>query len=314
MKLNARPFKIHPTTVASFLAIVLLGGAGGLLMQRSAKLDAARALEPELSERAYEEHRASEARPPASVLGLTASALVLVSLFCLTYEVLRGVLRRALEAGVGKLTWLSVSRTDAATAEAVRRSKWPGAIGKILFIAGLSLLWASQNARRTAERLETTARAEAVDQEAGSPWEDNRPPLADPPNPLLTGIISSALCLGAYELAGVFVAAVAAWSAGTALPLGAHLWLSTVGWPPLLGGSLLILILVGQLGQRVLGEAPGWLTFVLVAASFLAAVSAIDRFIRSIPVPCPECGGKAFQTSGKPITYECPECRHVLRS
>ena len=66
-------------------------------VEYEAKLDAARALEPELSEEAYEDYLASKARPPASVLALTASAFVLVSLFCLTYEFLRGALRRALK-------------------------------------------------------------------------------------------------------------------------------------------------------------------------------------------------------------------------
>ena len=308
----ARPRKIHPVTVASVLAIVMLGVVWGLLLQRSAKLDAARALDPELSEEAYEDYLASKARPPASVLALTASAFVLVSLFCLTYELLRGTLGHALKAGVGRLAWLRVSRPDATTAQAVRRSKWPRAIGKILFIAAVSLLWASQHERRTAERLEA-ARAAAVDREAGSPQEENEPTPAGPPNHLQTGIFSSALCVGAYELAGVFAASVAAWAAGAVLPLGTHLWLNTVGWPFLLGGSLFILMNVGLLGQMVLGEPPGWLPFVLVVIGVIAAVSGVDRFIKAIPVPCPECGGEAFQTSGKPIVYECRQCRHVLR-
>ncbi len=308
----ARPREINPATVAGVLAIVLIGAVLGLLMQRSATLDAARVPEPELSEEAYEDHLASEARPPASLLALTASAFVLVSLFFLAYELLRGALRRVLEAGVGRLAWLRAVRPDAATAKAIRRSKRPRAIGKILLIAALSLLWASQDARRTAERLEATP-AVAADADAGSPQKDNDPPPADPQNHFVTGLLSAALFVGVYEFAGVFAASVAALATGTVLPLGTHLWLSTLGWPPLVGGSLLILVTVGLLGQRVLGEAPGWLQLVLVAVGVIAAVSGVDRFIHAIPVACPECGAKAFQTSGKPIVYECRECRHVLR-
>ena len=311
MMAAARPWKIQPATVAGVLAIVLIGIGWGLLLQRSAKLDAARSLEPELSEEAFEDDLAGKARPPASVLALSVSAFVLVSLFCLTYEVLRDALRRALTAGVDKLPWLRVSQPDAATVEAVRRSKWPRAIGKLLLIAALSLLWASQDARRRAEKLEA-ARSVAVDQEAVSQDETESPPAA-PQNDFVTGIFSSALCLGLYEFAGVFAAAVVAWAAGAALPLGTHLWLSNIGWLILLGGSFLILMIVGQFGQMVLGEAPGWLAFLLMAVGIIAAVSGVERFIRAIPIPCPECGRKAFQTSGKPIIYTCRQCQHVLK-
>ncbi len=106
---------------------------------------------------------------------------------------------------------------------------------------------------------------------------------------------------------------MAAWAASTVLPLGTHLWLSTVGWPILILGSVFILMFVGRLGQMVLGETPGWLTLVLVVVGVITAVSGVDHFITAIPVPCPECGGEALQTSGKPIVYKCRECQHVLR-
>lgn len=126
-------------------------------------------------------------------------------------------------------------------------------------------------------------------------------------------IFSSALWVGMYEFAGVFAASVEAWAADATLPLGSHLWLSTAGWPLLVGGSLFILWVVSRLGQQVLGEAPGWLTIVLGVLGVIAAVSGVERFLQAIAVPCPECDGKAFQTSGKPIVYECRECRHVAR-
>lgn len=102
-------------------------------------------------------------------------------------------------------------------------------------------MWAAHDKRKSAGEFDA---AQAVEQETGADESEGGSEPVVPPDPLLTGILWTAMCVGVYELAGGLGRALYALAAGNALPLGTHLWLSRVGWVFLgIGGLCLLMFL-----------------------------------------------------------------------
>ncbi|UCH97118.1 MAG: hypothetical protein JSV88_09775, partial [Candidatus Aminicenantes bacterium] len=76
------------------------------------------------------------------------------------------------------------------------------------------------------------------------------------------------------------------------------------------GGSLLWILTALRLMEGV----ELWIKLPILFLGPVLIVNLINRLFNLIPVQCPKCGGKAYRTRYKPITYTCRECQHIHRT
>ncbi len=328
----------YRAAVSGILAILLISLVCGYFAQRFAIDDpeAVPELTQEQLEQAYEETR--EMRSPSGVLFFRAALLAAVVVLCLIYE----LLRRGFQTGLVKLLGLrgqegpvpgTTSPRRGADGTSPRRgadgtsprrgaggtSSWrgsgarpsvrPATIGKIVFIAGTSLMLGLYMANRA------TALSEAAERPTLEEYRDGLESrqeairyAADRGHYFFYGVFFCGAFLSLYELAGALVAVGVALSTGGTVSFGVHLFVSSFGALVLFAFSLVVFSRALSWFEWHWGEA-SWSSVAMLIWIIAVQVTA-GWILEAIPIDCSQCDGKADRTSVNPIVFECRECHH----
>ncbi len=273
---------------AGFAAVVtwiLLGLALGLTMNSSAirRYEKDRQLTRKQYEQAYEEHKAQATSSP--VYSFIMAGIV-VGVFFAVYE----VVRLGLKTGLARVLKGVIRRPSQPLTSSFARH---AAIGKIMVIVALIPVLGYFSARHNQQDSQLTR------EEYMARFEEHQEEVSRPPGeqPLVAYVLISGLLLGLYNFGGGATAGVGALVTGGGIPIGMHVFVVTFG-------SLVI-------GITSFATWPdGEIRWIIIPA-IIVFIFLLGGFLHLVPVPCRECGGKAYCISGKRITFKCRQCQHV---
>lgn len=180
-------------------------------------------------------------------------------------------------------------------------------IGKVLVFVVLSVLVASYmnhlGSKKFDERKQLTYEEYMADYEAYKA-KQTRPPTS------FVGVLTLQLLLvgvliGFYELGSKTAQAVTLVYYKKGLPIGTHMFLNFILWAIFGLGGIFFLVTIVKGGA-----------FQLIAlfAYFFIISKLFNLVFNAIPVICPKCGGKAYRSSARHLSFACRECQHVYRT